>query len=128
MSIIGPFGLEVQPEDDPDDPMWIVPPSPVDVPVVAGPVKQSRKEDLQVLAFLTTVAATTGTLDPIGVLPGGNPPDRMLRIGGREWGLELTELTTEDVRRDLSVARGVGRELSSELASSEGLTIFSDVA
>ena len=48
---------------------------------------------------------------PLGARLGEDPPDRYLVHGSRTWGTELTELTVQDVRRDLAPVRRFGREL-----------------
>jgi hypothetical protein len=69
--------------DDPDDPFWIVP-AIVDTQVITGPVTQERLEDLQLFAFLTSLAAS-GALHPLGVTsPDEDPPDRFVRFLRRD--------------------------------------------
>jgi hypothetical protein len=45
---IGLHGTEPGREDDP---LCIIPPSPLDAPTVEGPLAKDRREDLQILAF-----------------------------------------------------------------------------
>lgn len=54
---------------------------------------------------------------PLGISPGGDPPDRYLKYDRRTWGAELTELTFEHVRRDLAPMRSFGRQLQARLRS-----------
>jgi hypothetical protein len=101
---------------DPGDPFWLVPPL-ADVQRFSA-LDQSRLEDLQVFAFLAAVAASGG-LHPLDVTtPLSDPPDRVVRRGDREWAVELTELTVEDLRADLGRARAFGRSLQEGLEAS----------
>jgi hypothetical protein len=103
--------------DKPDDPMFTVP-QMADVPHFAGPVSQQRLEDLQLFGFLVAVSSTGGN-HPITIeVPPRDPPDRMLRCGGAAWGIELTELTLEDVRSELGPIRAAGRRLQAALRQS----------
>jgi hypothetical protein len=101
--------------DDRDNPFIVVAGGPLDSPCIKGPLTKPRREDLQVLSALGALSWTGVLLDPIEVLVGSDPPDRELRHNGRSWGLELTELTIEDVRHDLAEPRRFGRELSERI-------------
>jgi len=98
--------------------MWLVPPSPLDIPVLAGPLAKPRREDLQTWSFLLAAGAS-GARHPLGILPGEDPPDRELFARELRWAVELTELTAEDVRSELARARRVGRELERVLRRDE---------
>jgi len=101
----------------PDDPMFTVP-QMADVPHLAGRVSQQRLEDLQLFGFLVAVSSTGGN-HPIAIeVPARDPPDRVLRWGGAAWGIELTELTLEDVRSELGPIRAAGRRLQAALRQS----------
>jgi hypothetical protein len=113
--VVTTIGLHLVGEDDPGDPSWLVPPSPLDVPVVAGRLTQERQEDLQLWSFLLA-AGLVGGQHPLEVRRGEqDPPDRYLRGPAGEWALEMTELTAENVRGELAVARGFGRRLERSL-------------
>jgi hypothetical protein len=49
---------------------------------------------------------------PVGLAPGGDPPDRVLSVGDKTFGLELTAFTLEDLRGRLARVRLVERALS----------------
>jgi len=113
------IGLTGHAEGDPDDPFVIVPGALLDRPLLLGRVDQDRREDLQVWNFLHGVSAV-GATHPIEVSAGDDPPDRRLSAGGEHWAVELTELTIEDVRRDLAQVRSFGREVEHALHESPG--------
>ena len=97
------------------DEMIILASAPLDDPGVGHKASQDEREDLQVFSFL--VAATTAGWigHPVSVEPGADPPDRVLRHHGEKVGLELTELTIQEMRADLAHARQVGRALQEHL-------------
>jgi hypothetical protein len=117
LDVIGLHGVE---EGRPDDPMWLVPASPLDMPAIAGPLSKDRREDLQVWGFLLAAAAQSEGQHPLGVRRGEDPPDRYVQGPEREWALELTELTVGDVRIELARARAVGRRLQEALRADSG--------
>jgi hypothetical protein len=85
---------------------------------VPGPLTQDRLEDMQVFGFLTALAATGGR-HPLSVaVPSTDPPDRLVGDGTLEWGLEMSELTLEDVRKELGPIRALGRALQVALTES----------
>lgn len=101
--------------DNPDDPVWTVPPALVDERV-AESLDKPRREDLQVWAFLFALA-TGGhpPAHPVSVESGDDPPDKVIRCPSGTWGCELTELTVESLRADLAPVRGFGRRLKEAL-------------
>ena len=102
--------------DDPDDPLWVVAPSVVDLQVTQRRLDKERREDIQLWGFLLAVAISTeGAAHPLTVGPGGNPPDRVVSSSARRWGCELTELTIGDVRAELARVRRFGRALRARL-------------
>jgi hypothetical protein len=113
-------GILIQPDDNPDDPIWQLPAIPVDAEVARAPLSKARREDLQVLSFMLAVSLHGGQ-HPLGVRPGADPPDRELTGPDSSWGLELTELTTQDVREEIAQARSIGRRLEAMLLSRTGL-------
>ena len=102
--------------ENPDDPMEIVA-SLFDQPILRGPIAKDRREDLQVFAFLQSLSMIGFGLHPFTVEPGGDPPDRRLVSPQGSWGVELTELTFEDARKDLAPVRAFGRRLQAVLDS-----------
>jgi hypothetical protein len=82
---------------------------------LTGPISKERREDLQLWAALEAMGGSGVARHPLGTRIGENPPDRYLVHGGRAWGTELTELTVQDVRRDLAPVRRFGRELQERL-------------
>lgn len=112
---IGLHGVEPGREDDP---LWLIPPSPLDAPILDGPLTKDRREDLQILGFALAVSLTADGDHPLDIRPGGDPPDRVVRVkNGRAHPVELTELTASDVRRDLANARQLVRDLHERLRS-----------
>jgi hypothetical protein len=108
------IGIEGHTPDAPDDPFVILG-SVLDQPFLAGPISKGRREDLQLWAALEAMGGCGVALHPLGTRIGEDPPDRYLIHGSRTWGTELTELTVQDVRRDLSPVRRFGRELQERL-------------
>ena len=100
--------------DAPDDPFVILG-SVLDQRLMSGPISKERREDLQLWAALEALGASGVARHPLGVRIGEDPPDRYLIHGERIWGTELTELTVQDVRRDLSPIRRFGRDLQERL-------------
>lgn len=94
-----------------DDDPFVILGAVLDQPFLAGPLSKDRREDLQLWSALQALAGAGAGRDPLGVRPGEDPPDRYLIHGSRTWGTELTELTAQDVRRDLAPVRRFGREL-----------------
>jgi hypothetical protein len=111
------IGLDVTEPGREDDPLCIIPASPLDAPALEGPLTKDRREDLQILAFTHAVSLAADGGHPIDIRPGGDPPDRLIRVNGREQTVELTELTVFDVRHELALARQVGRALRERLNS-----------
>jgi hypothetical protein len=111
------IGLDVTEPGREDDPLCIIPASPLDAPALEGPLTKDRREDLQILAFTLAVSLAADGGHPIDIRPGGDPPDRLIRVNGREQTVELTELTVFDVRHELALARQVGRALRERLNS-----------
>jgi hypothetical protein len=109
---IGIHGTE---PDREDDPLYVIPPKPLDVPALAGPLNKDRREDLQILSFALAISLTVDGGHPIEIRPGGDPPDRFIRVNGRAQSVELTELTVFDVRREFAQARKLGRDLRERL-------------
>jgi hypothetical protein len=105
-------------EGRPDDPFEMVA-AILDQPVLTGPVHKDRREDLQLWSALHALTVCGVALHPLGVSRGDDPPDRWLFRGDRKWGVELTELTIEDVRQDLSLLRAVARELRGRVLERE---------
>jgi hypothetical protein len=103
--------------EEPIDPLVVVP-GFIDVATLPSPVTQQRLEDLQLFGFLTAVAAGGGQ-HPLRVdVPLKDPPDRYIRSPTTSWGIELTELTLEDVRSALAPIRAAGRMLQAALEES----------
>jgi len=80
-----------------------------------GPIAKERIEDLQLWSALKALAVNGAILHPLSVQLGGDPPDRLLSHADSTWGLELTELTIEDVRGDLARVRRFGRQMRQRL-------------
>ncbi len=108
------FAVEGIPDDDPNDLMWELPASSLDVPVLPGPLSQARRGDMQIWSFLLATALNEGH-HPLEVRTGADPPDRVLTTQGCSWALELTEFTVPEVRADLARARAAGRTLRDAL-------------
>lgn len=87
----------------------------LDRPVFAGPVDKDRIEDLQIWAAMQALGFNNALRHPLSIRPGGDPPDRLISYGDRTWGVELTELTIQDVRQDLAPVRTFGRKLQQRL-------------
>src|ERR1700747_2878269 len=104
---LGVGGYSPGAEDDP----FVVLGAVLDQPFLTGPISKDRREDLQLWSLLQALSATGAGRHPLGVRRGEDPPDRYLVHGSRAWGTELTELTVQDVRRDLAPVRRFGREL-----------------
>jgi len=112
------IGIRGFAQDRPDDPFEMVS-AVLDQPVLTGPVQKDRREDLQLWSALHALAFCGIATHPLGVSRGDDPPDRWLFDGERKWGVELTELTMEDVRQDLSQLRALARELQQRLLERE---------
>jgi hypothetical protein len=96
----------------------VIPPI-MDVDAFPGPYSQARLEDLQLSSFLAAVAVGGGR-HPFEIsVPVSDPPDRIVRAADDTWGLELTELTIEDLRTGLGPMRAFGRELRERLDQSD---------
>ena len=119
--MIDSIGIRFLPQEDPTDPMWIVPGSPVDAPVLQGPLTRARREDLQAYSFLLALGLSGGQ-HPLGLRPGADPPDRELLAGDQVWALELTEMTAQDVRQELAQVRAAGRQLQDTLRADAGFS------
>jgi hypothetical protein len=100
--------------DAPDD-RFVILGAVLDQPFMAGPISKDRLEDLQLWGALEAMGVSGAARHPLGTRIGEDPPDRYLIYGERVWGTELTELTVQDVRRDLSPVRRFGRELQERL-------------
>jgi hypothetical protein len=87
----------------------------LDRQVFAGPVDKDRIEDLQIWAAMQALGFHNALKHPLSIRPGGDPPDRLISCGDRTWGVELTELTIQDVRQDLAPVRTFGRMLQQRL-------------
>lgn len=98
-------------EDDP----FVILGAVLDQPFLPGPINKDRREDLQLWSLLQALAATGAACHPLGLRQGEDPPDRYLIHGSRTWGTELTELTVQDVRQDLSPVRRFGRALQERM-------------
>lgn len=103
-------------DDSPDDPVMFIPPSLVDHKLVRGPVAKERREDVQVWDWLTTMSHLGFLRHPVGIVPGDDPPDRVLLSSGDRYPVELTEMTLQAVRGRLAEVRQVGRQLDAVLA------------
>lgn len=103
-------------EDDPTNPLWMIPPSVVDQRVLPGPVAKERREDLQLWGALQSLALLGMLTHPVATRAGDDPPDRRLTAGGSDYAVELTELTLQQLRGRLAWVYWVGR-LVSELLS-----------
>lgn len=104
------IGLGGHAQSDPNDPL-IVLGAVLDQPFWAGRISKERREDVQLWSALEALANSGVGRHPLGARVGEDPPDRYLMYGGREWGTELTELTVQDVRRNLAPVRRFGRDL-----------------
>ncbi len=110
------FALEGSSPDNPDDLHTLAIPAPLDQRVMRGPVSKEQREDLQVWSFLQACSLQHWFKDhPVGIQRGGDPPDYVLTQGDRAFGLELTQLTVESLRRNLADARHVGRSCEEQL-------------
>lgn len=105
------MALAAYSEDDPSDEITIVPAGQADQKVMDGPIERSRREDLQQWDFLRYAAFSDRLAHPIASGPGGDPPDRIWKVGDLSWGVELTELTLENVRAGTARVRQVSRNL-----------------
>jgi hypothetical protein len=108
------IGVGGHPEGNPDDPFMIMG-SALDQPFWPGPVPKDRREDVQLWTALASLANSGMSRHPLGIRIGEDPPDRYLVHKGREWATEMTELTVQDVRRELSPVRQFGRDLQERL-------------
>jgi hypothetical protein len=104
---VGLGGYSADAENDP----FVILGAVLDQPFLTGPISKDRREDLQLWSMLQALAAVGAARHPLGVRLGEDPPDRYLVHGSRTWGTELTELTVQDVRRDLAPVRRFGRQL-----------------
>ena len=103
---------------DDDEPFLMSVGGVLDQRCLSGPIDQSRLEDLQLWSVLYALGRNGAGRHPLGVRPARpneDPPDRWISHGGSEWGTELTELTLQDVRGDLSIVRQFGRQLEKRL-------------
>ena len=98
-------------QDRPGDPFLIAIPMAVDRRVLDGAtaIAKDRLEDIQMLSCTTSLSVVGWLRHPLSVSLGYDPPDRILTVDGIDWAVELTELTFEQLRSDLSRARLVGR-------------------
>lgn len=114
------LGLGGHPEGEEDDPFLLLG-GVLDQPYLVGPIAKSRREDLQVWSALQALAVSGVARHPLGTKLGEDPPDRYLVLGDRAWGMELTELTVQDVRQDLALVRWFGRLLQEHLRAREAV-------
>ncbi|HEX2208160.1 MAG TPA: hypothetical protein VHG93_10800, partial [Longimicrobium sp.] len=98
-----------------DDPIFFIPSSPVDAPILQGPLSKDRREDIQMFSFALALSLALDDGHPIDIRRGDDPPDRVVHVGGVPYAVELTELTITDVRRELAQARRLGRLLHERL-------------
>lgn len=112
------LGLGGYTEGNEDDP-FILLGGVLDQQFLEGPIAKDRREDLQVWAALQALAVSGVARHPLGVRQGEDPPDRYVFHGSRAWGVELTELTVQNVRQDLALVRWFARLLQERLRSRE---------
>lgn len=113
--MVNAFGLRGYAPGHEDDPFWTVSGTPLDAAAVPGPVGQQRREDLQVWSFLMGVGSSATGKHPIEVADGNDPPDRFFEFDGHRAGVELTEFTIQDIRRELARVRYFGRRIETAL-------------
>ena len=90
---------------EPDDPTWFVAAPIVDRRVTTAPLDRNCREDLQIWSFLCSLAVGGNFLShPLAIRAGDNPPDRVIKDSSGWWGCELTELTVENLRRELAIS------------------------
>lgn len=109
-----PLFVWCNPQPGFDDWSFSCPPSP-ELPFPDGEISQKCLERLQSDDFLW---ALTNVLPPGGARAEESkqdPPDQVLICGADRWGLELTQLTIEEVRRDFSQVRAIGVRLKERL-------------
>ncbi len=112
-------GIVGHEEGNEEDPFVIVGPF-LDQPILKGPISGPRREDLQITSALFALAYSGTSTSPVGVCAGDDPPDRFIHLGGREWGVELTELTMPDIRQELADVRRFARNLQKLLLEHSG--------
>lgn len=105
-------------DGEPDDPFVMVG-GPFDQRILDPPVARDkqRREDLQSWGCLQSLAARGALTHPVASRQGDDPPDRHWQGPEGEWGVELTQLTVEELRGDLARIRQLGRMLLSVLDS-----------
>ena len=93
-----------------DDPMLVIG-TALDQPVMVAHSSKDHREDLQLWSALTALGMSGLAKHPIEVAVGQDPPDRVFSVEDHRWGVELTELTIEDIRQSLGPVRQFGRRL-----------------
>jgi hypothetical protein len=106
-------------DGDPDDPIYMGSTLPIETPLGTNHLSQAQIEDLQLWSCLTTLTSVGALPSPVGIAAGDDPPDRILSVGGREYGVELTALTLHDLRRSLADVQSVAREVATALRDAQ---------
>jgi hypothetical protein len=97
-------------DEDPEDPIYQLPVSQADHRILPGSgYGKDQLEDLQLWACLTALTANQIVPGAIGVVPGGDPPDRILTVDRASYPLELTVLTIQQLRSRLGGVRQLAR-------------------
>ncbi len=78
-------------------------------------LSKNRREDIQILSFLSTLALTHENYLSVGLARGEDPPDCVITANGIPYGVELTELTAGDSRREIAEARRLGRDMQARI-------------
>ena len=102
-------------EEETGEPLFIIPPSPLDQRVLLTTLSKNRREDIQILSFLTILALTHENYLSVGLARGDDPPDCIVTANGIPYGVELTELTAGDSRREIAEARRLGRDMQARI-------------
>ncbi|MFN9619071.1 MAG: hypothetical protein ACK55X_05090 [Synechococcaceae cyanobacterium] len=102
-------------EEETGEPLFIIPPSPLDQRVLLTTLAKNRREDIQILSFLAMLALTNENYLSVGLAKGEDPPDCIVTANGIPYGVELTELTAGDTRREIAEARRLGRDMQARI-------------
>lgn len=109
------IGIKAIEEQNANDPIWIVPSSPLYISLYPNGLTKSQAEDLQILDWLSFIRGIAAIYSPVCIDVGGDPPDRLLTTPLGKLGVELRQLTLPRVRQELAPLRDYGQRLQARL-------------
>jgi hypothetical protein len=102
-------------QDEPLDPLIVLPPALLDHQAIIGPASKQRREDLQIQSFALMLGLHHDYSTCLEIINCDDPPDRVVKIAGETIAVELTELTFANVRRGFAQVRQLARNIDDAL-------------